>query len=659
MAINPQYQFGTISPEQQKFQSLNPYEREQALLKQRYEKQQQDKLTESQSTIRVPTTQEDTQIKRDALLQQIGVAKKQGLDNGTIQQMVSDNAPDWAKNSIVNALAHYDWQQNNQPGYLDKIVQGSTEGMNKAERNFQGTEQAYQQGKIGGAERFLENAGTAAQKMFLPIKGATEAVFQPVSSLIGGILNKAGQASDYLFPKDQYEQGFSPNFAPSGRPMDLTLSNLSPEARRKFDFLKDTVSAAAVPAGYAFTGTSLPGMAEKFGKAGILAGNKLGKIGDVISNARITESEYIIAKSNKLSIPQQNDFKKITGNEYVPWMRERGIINKGEETVGELIDRFNKLKDSEDMALAAVPGRFSDGSITRVAHELRNFYAKTESKNLGKIEELIKKSETEGLTMKEIIDIKRQYERNVKTGYFREKNSVKIAKATNRDKALREFAYNEAQQAGFTNLPEIAKEIQATRKLADQLGRNYAPGMSEKWDLMDNLLAVGGTANPEAWGLLIGKNIIQKSNLTSKLARMLNPSEAKNIVPTAPMIPQRKLLTAPAEEALRSEVRSLGSQAMPSRTQSTIDAAENMRLKRPQTSSPPASYLVELLRKIESRGKVPVSVSKSPPKIGRPPIQRDVIQYGAPREKLSPRNTKDIRTDLSKGKYLNRKFFLK
>ena len=623
MALTPQQQFSGLPKDQQK-----------ALYN-----QQQAKAP----IIRASTQPEVDTVRRNQLMDQISEAKSRGLNNEAIKQMVFDRAPEWAKHSIVSALSYHDQQEANKPGYFGGIIEAGKQGYQQAQQNQSEAQKAFDAGTTDQANpsSFGGQLIHGVLSLGLPIAGAVGAAISPIASpVLSGIQNVTSQPfSTQGTPETRKQHELSIGNA-------ITSTGASSDTQRKLRSLIDI--GVALTALDSLTG--IPKLAKAGTNAAVKTGefakNQLGKTGKILSGARSNIAEDIITRNNKLTVPQQLDFKQRTGTNPSTWLKERGIIDKGEGTVGKLIERFNTLKTSEDAALAQVPGKFSDASVTKVIHELRDFYKNTENPALGNIQKMIQKSESEGLTMPEIIDAKRQYERNVRLGYLRENNSVKVALATNRDTALRKFAYNEAKQAGFTNLPDIAKEIQASRNLADKLGRKYAPGMPSKLDLMYHLLAVSGTINPEAWGLLIGKNLISKLNISSGLAKILNPSKAKTFEPPAVMLPQRKLLSSPSSDAFRSQMESTAPINLPRVSQSTVDSASN--IQRPGTTNQNPSYVTELLKKLENQNKIPITVKKSAPKRGRPSAQKRTIFYGAPTSKLGGKNTLDIQRGLFK-----------
>jgi len=191
------------------------------------------------------------------------------------------------------------------------------------------------------------------------------------------------------------------------------------------------------------------------------------KTAEVIAPKTKGLSESIIANINRLNPLKRKEFVAQQGISAEKWLIERGIVGTREKTIEELANRFKTLRENVDNALDKIPGQYKDSRITIVADEAAEFAAQTESKLSGRIAELANKAKNEGLTTSEINEVKRFYERNIKTGYKKDatKTSEQIQRATNRDSGIRESLLEIADKNGFTNLREINKEIQASKFL--------------------------------------------------------------------------------------------------------------------------------------------------------------------------------------------------
>ena len=243
----------------------------------------------------------------------------------------------------------------------------------------------------------------------------------------------------------------------------------------------------------------------------------------------------IISSTQKLDPTQSVKFKKMTGKTPGEWLQERGVIDTRENTISNLVDYWKKAKATVDNATSKIEGRFYDKSAEKILVDLADYYKKTADRGgMGLTKRRLETLKKEGLSISELNAIKRDYEANVKTGYLKENNTTGVQRATNMDTAIRNFIAEKARERGFTNLPEINKETQAARFLADAIWRKLnKQNANNLFSLTDNLLLVGGAINPGSLAALSLKKILSSESVKSYAARKLSPSPTRGI-PEAP-----------------------------------------------------------------------------------------------------------------------------
>ena len=175
-----------------------------------------------------------------------------------------------------------------------------------------------------------------------------------------------------------------------------------------------------------------------------------------------TWADTIIQNNNRMTKKQQADFKKMIWEDQWKWMNDRNL-----RTQEDLVDYFLKSKNKVDDAIAKIEWQFTSKELTTVLDDAVDFAKKTENKDLSKLEKLQTKNANWWLTMSEINEVKRFYEKNNKFNYLKEWTAEKSALATNRDSALREWQQKVAAENWLTNLKELNKEIQAAKYLTN------------------------------------------------------------------------------------------------------------------------------------------------------------------------------------------------
>lgn len=158
------------------------------------------------------------------------------------------------------------------------------------------------------------------------------------------------------------------------------------------------------------------------------------------------------------------------------FMVSRGLVGTADDVAAEAFARFHESKAAVDSAMEAISGQYKNPDLSSMAREAFKLAKKTSSvtgpdaSSAARLGELSAKADARGLTMSEINEVKRYFERNVKTGYLKEQNSVALQRATNLDSAVREFQMGQAEKSGFGNLREMNKQTQAYRAIADEVG---------------------------------------------------------------------------------------------------------------------------------------------------------------------------------------------
>lgn len=341
---------------------------------------------------------------------------------------------------------------------------------------------------------------------------------------------------------------------------------LTPEQRADFDAAFQLANAALTTAGVAKIGTTtakkvLKEAAEEVGEKFV----KAKKIGDTI-----VKGEAFASKRNEVAEGMLNSMVKVDpkrgaenffktsgfaggkkqtiGN----FLIERDIIGTPEEVIDKLLDRFSKSKKRFDSAISSIEGKYKFPAAKDAIEDLQKRFVKTKDKGLSKINNLAKKYEGEGLTMDEYLDLKRIYEKKVKTGYLKDNNSELIDRANNIDSAIREEFIKEAKKSGFTNIKELSREVQLTKLAMDAIeSKQIRRLVNNQFGLTDNLLLIGAAVEPGALALLGLKKISSLPKIQSKIINALVTNSAK-IMKDIPLIP--KTVISQKNSAKRSQM---------------------------------------------------------------------------------------------------------
>ena len=239
----------------------------------------------------------------------------------------------------------------------------------------------------------------------------------------------------------------------------------------------------------------------------------------------LPSAEKVIQNMNRLTKWEQEKFQKMTWKSQWEWMNERGIISWWEKVINDLSDRFIESKRQADLWLEAIKWTYKNSFLTLMADESAKFADDTLSPEASRIKELADKANNEWLTMTEINEIKRFYEKNNKFTYGRDITAwEKMQRATNIDNSVRDRQFKVAEENWFTNLKEINKETQASKFILDKLVKN------ENWRLWNNFMTLTdwiawawlASVDPHAITLLAWKKLASMPWFKEKYINIIN-----------------------------------------------------------------------------------------------------------------------------------------
>lgn len=301
-------------------------------------------------------------------------------------------------------------------------------------------------------------------------------------------------------------------------------SNLDPQKKRDLDAVLGTVSLGADVIGGAF--------AKPAGKAVVkTAGQVVDKTLDIAKpvtkgiksiTTDVVDPASIMQRVARINPTQQVKFKDMAKQTVGEYLTERKIFGSADEVAQKLVTKFQESKTMADDALATLKGNFKPTPVKTVIDDLLKKEVSISSKgalskDLKTVMQWKNKFQKDGLTMSEINDVKRLYERNVKLDYLRQNLPEGVKRANTIDDAIRKWQTGKAEELGLANLPEINKETQLARMLADALGKKLAGSEANNAvSLTDWIMLSGG--NPSAIGGYIGKRVLSSGKLQGKVA---------------------------------------------------------------------------------------------------------------------------------------------
>jgi hypothetical protein len=268
---------------------------------------------------------------------------------------------------------------------------------------------------------------------------------------------------------------------------------------------------------------------KQAGIGGLIGGATGGVIGGVlpipvasVQNIKPTNIMQRVARVNPLD---EQKFQQTAKESIGEYLVKRGIYGNDEEIMKQLAQRFSQSKQVADEALEKLPGTYRPEPVKTALKEMLERETRISSpgapsRDLARVQNLVTKYENKGVTMPEINEIKRIFERNNRLDYLKQNLPESIAKANTLDDAIRGWQFNQSKQLGLKNLDEVNKETRLAKQLGDALFKKNVRGSGNNaFGLTDAVLLSGG--DPQAISMFLARQTFGNKNIQSKIAKTI------------------------------------------------------------------------------------------------------------------------------------------
>lgn len=252
--------------------------------------------------------------------------------------------------------------------------------------------------------------------------------------------------------------------------------------------------------------------------------------------------EELMQRVARVSKSKQAKFEDRAGQPIGSYLVDRDIFGTPDEIVDQLLDRMTTSKGKVDETLKQAKGDIKHDSVDTALTQLIERDVKVTnpgapSQDGGRITALYRKNKEIGLTLSEINDVKRLYERNVRVDYANPANPQpeKLVASNNVDSALRNLVVAESKKRGFDNISELNRETSLAKQLLDDLGAEYAGSLgNNNISLTDWILVAEAAGNPTGAAALGIKKTLGSKTIMSSTAKLLSRNKGvKSPLPEA------------------------------------------------------------------------------------------------------------------------------
>lgn len=257
------------------------------------------------------------------------------------------------------------------------------------------------------------------------------------------------------------------------------------------------------------------------GSGGELAAVGVSKLPSLVKGLTPT-AEGIMNRVARLTPNQASQFEKIAGETHGNYLQRTGNFGTPEQIIKNESSKFANSLNEVDTALSQIPGNYKNENVTTALKDLsdRETRIGVPNEETARIKQLSEKNDSQGLTMSEINEVKRSYERNVKLDFAKQNLPEGVARATRVDNALRNWQFKTASDQGLKNLPQLNKQTQISKFIVDKLGKQLTGKTgNEALNLTDWIILSRG--DPTAVAELLVKKGFSSKTVQSKIASVL------------------------------------------------------------------------------------------------------------------------------------------
>lgn len=358
------------------------------------------------------------------------------------------------------------------------------------------------------------------------IPGAQEAISIVAKPISEGMK----KFSDWLSDKPEFQKAVTNETSNA----IADILDKHPDIARNAQALNDIANAVLM----------VKGGVETVGKLVTTAGKTATTVKDVVSPVVKTvtkgitpDAESIMQRVARVSKGKQASFEQTAGESIGSYLDKRGIYGDIDQITTKLYENFQKSKQAADDALAKIQGTYRSPAVKTAIQELEGKVERTSApgapdSDFSRVKELAEKEKSQGLTMSEVNEVKRIYERRVRLDFIKSNAPEEITRATNVDNALRNWQFSEAEKAGLKNLPQINRETRLAKKLMDDLGKEYAGSAGNNAITLTDWMMLSGGDPASIAGFLVKKGLSNKK-IQSFIAEKMSKNKEKIGVPEA------------------------------------------------------------------------------------------------------------------------------
>lgn len=385
------------------------------------------------------------------------------------------------------------------------------------------------QGQFAGQSSIRRGTEAVATASSVPLRVATQLLPKGVRNVLGKIGEAYSSTINFIGDKigsTEIAQDFVSKYPEAAKALEETAGTLQATGE-----IAGNILAIEAPIRVGNKAKTIFNERLKTANENLSGITQKGTKGIEEATSKALEPASIMQRVARVNKTKQAKFEKMAGESVGNYLVKRNIFGDIESISKQLYDRFVNSYKSADSALEKIEGFYQPKVIKTTLQKLLEKETAVSSPgatspHLSRVEGLLKKFDEKGLSMTEINEIKRLFEKRVRLDYVKQNLPEGVESSNIIDNSIRSWQLETARNMGLKNLDVINQETRLAKQLLDDIGAEYSGNAGNNLiTLSDWVILAGG--DPTAISAFLTKKLFSSKNFQSKIAEYLSKDNEK------------------------------------------------------------------------------------------------------------------------------------
>lgn len=222
---------------------------------------------------------------------------------------------------------------------------------------------------------------------------------------------------------------------------------------------------------------------------------------------------------NRMNPSEIREFKNRYKKDYWQVMYEWWFTKTRDENIDDMWEYINNLIKEKSDSISSIEWTYKDKRLAKMIKYMIRYASKTQDDAMfDKYNKLSSKHSKGWITTKEADDMRKEFSYKIKTWFWNDKNSEKIALATNLYSGVKDVLDEIAEANWFTDMRKINDEIAMRQHIRKWMidKADWQSANNVYW-INDYILMAEAFSNPETATLFVWKQLLKNKKIRNKV----------------------------------------------------------------------------------------------------------------------------------------------